>query len=46
MNTMTHARMAEAAINASLDSYLHGAQSGDVNQARYLHDLLDKMLIE
>ena len=23
---MTHARMAEAAINASLDAYLHGAQ--------------------
>mgnify|MGYP001553633524 FL=1 len=43
---MTHARMAEAAINASLDAYLHGAQSGDVNQARFLHDLLDKMLIE
>ena len=43
---MTHARMAEAAINASLDAYLHGAQDGDVNQARYLHDLLDKMLME
>ena len=43
---MTHARMAEAAINASLDAYLHGAQEGDVNQARSLHDLLDKMLTE
>lgn len=43
---MTHARMAEAAINASLDAHLHGAQHGDVNQARCLHDLLDKMLTE
>lgn len=43
---MTHARMAEAAINASLDAFLHGAQDGDVNQARCLHDLLDKMLTE
>lgn len=43
---MTHARMAEAAINASLDAYLHGAQDGDVNQARCLHDMLDKMLTE
>ena len=43
---MTHARMAEAAINASLDAYLHGARDGDVNQARCLHDMLDKMLTE
>ena len=43
---MTHARMAEAAINASLDACLHGAQEGDVNQARSLHDLLDRMLSE
>ena len=43
---MTHARMDEASINASLDAFLHGAQSGDVNQARCLHDLLDKMLLE
>jgi hypothetical protein len=44
--TMTHAKMAEATINASLDAYLHGARHGDVNQARYLHDMLDKMLTE
>lgn len=43
---MTHSRMAEAAINASLDAYLDGAQGGDVNQARCLHDMLDKMLTE
>ena len=43
---MTHARMDEAKINASLDSYLHGAQHGDVNQARCLHDMLDRMLTE
>lgn len=43
---MTHSRMAEAAINASLDAYLHDAQHGDVNQARCLHDMLDKMLTE
>lgn len=43
---MTHARIAEADINASLDAFLHGAQGGDVNQARCLHDLLDKMLTE
>ena len=43
---MTHARMAEAAINASLDAHLHGAQHGDVNQARSLHDMLDKILVE
>lgn len=43
---MTHAKMAETSINASLDAYLHGAQHGDVNQARQLHDMLDKMLSE
>lgn len=43
---MTQARMAEAAINASLDAFLHGARHGDVNQARRLHEMLDQMLIE
>ena len=43
---MTYARMAEAAINASLDAYLHGAQHGDAIQARHLHEMLDKMLTE
>lgn len=43
---MTQGRMAEAAINASLDAHLHEAQHGDVNQARCLHDLLDRMLTE
>lgn len=43
---MTHSRMSEADINASLDSLLHDAQLGDVNQARSLHDMLDKMLTE
>jgi hypothetical protein len=38
--------MAESTINASLDAYLHGAQEGDLNQARQLHELLDQMLTE
>jgi len=38
--------MDEATINASLDACLHGAESGDVNQARKLHDMLDRMLTE
>lgn len=41
---MTHTRMDEASINASLDKYLHGAREGDVNQARRLHEMLDYML--
>ena len=41
---MTHTRMDEASINASLDRYLHGAREGDVNQARRLHEMLDNML--
>ncbi len=43
---MTHARLDESAINASLDAYLHGARDGDINQARQLHDLLDRALTE
>ena len=43
---MKHARMAEAAINASLDACLRGAQHGDKTQARHLHEMLDKMLTE
>lgn len=43
---MTHTRMEEAAINASLDACLHGAKEGDTNQARRLHELLDLMLTE
>ncbi len=43
---MTHKRMDESAINASLDAYLHGAQGGDVYQARRLHEMLDFMLTE
>lgn len=43
---MAQARMDEATINASLDAYLHGAEKGDVNQARKLHDMLDRMLSE
>jgi hypothetical protein len=43
---MTHTRMDEAAINASLDACLHGAREGDSNQARRLHELLDLMLME
>jgi len=43
---MAEAKMAEAALDASLDAYLHAAQHGDVNQARNLHDLLKKMLTE
>ena len=43
---MTHARLPEATINASLDASLHEAQHGDINQARHLHDMLDKMLSE
>jgi hypothetical protein len=36
--------MDESTINASLDVFLHGAEKGDVNQARKLHELLDRML--
>ena len=43
---MSLVKLAEATINASLDGYLHGARHGDVNQARCLHDMLDKMLSE
>ena len=43
---MTGTRMNEATINASLDAYLHGAQQGDPQQARQLHELLDLMLTE
>lgn len=43
---MTDARMAEAAINASLDAYLKAARKGDARQARQLHEMLDKMLTE
>jgi hypothetical protein len=38
--------MDEASIDASLDAYLHGAQEGDVDQARRLHRMLDSMLSE
>ena len=41
---MTHKRMAEATIDASLDAYLHGAKEGDIDQARHLHKMLDQML--
>ena len=43
---MTGPRMNEATINASLDAYLHGAQQGDAQQARHLHEMLDLMLTE
>jgi hypothetical protein len=43
---MTHTRMDEAAINASLDACLHGAKKGDPEQARRLHEMLDLMLME
>jgi hypothetical protein len=38
--------MTEAAIDASLDAYLHGAKEGDANQSRRLHEMLDLMLTE
>lgn len=43
---MAHRHMDEATINASLDAFLHGAQSGDVEQARRLHEMLEQMLTE
>ena len=43
---MRHVRIDEAAINNSLDAYLHGAQEGDNDQARRLHEMLDFMLTE
>ena len=43
---MTHVRMNEATINASLDAFLHGAQEGNPDQARQLHEMLDLMLTE
>lgn len=43
---MAHRHIDEAAINASLDSFLHGAQMGDVEQARQLHEMLEQMLTE
>jgi hypothetical protein len=39
-------RMNEAAIDARLDECIRGAHSGDVGQARELHDILDAMLTE
>jgi len=38
--------MDEAAINASLDDYLHGAQKGNRYHAQRLHEMLDAMLTE
>lgn len=43
---MTNKRIAETTIDASLDAFLHGAQEGDVYQARQLHEMLDFMLTE
>ena len=43
---MSERRLSEAAIDTSLDAYLHGAREGDVHQARQLHDMLDRMLTE
>lgn len=43
---MTDAKLAEAALDSSLNAFLHAAQNGDVNQARNLHDMLEKMLTE
>lgn len=43
---MTGKRMAEATINASLDAHLHGAKTGDLEQARHLHKMFDRMLTE
>ena len=43
MNTR---HMDEAAINASLDDYLHGAQEGNRYHAQRLHEMLDAMLTE
>ena len=33
-------------INSSLDAFLHGAQAGDVEQAKRLHEMLEGMLTE
>mgnify|MGYP001815262356 CR=1 FL=1 len=41
---MANPRLDESTINASLDAYLHGAEKGDVNQARKLHEMLDRIL--
>jgi len=43
---MTGNRMTEATIDASLDAFLHGARDGDFQQARQLHEMLDRMLTE
>lgn len=43
---MTHVRMDEATINASLDAFLHDAREGNAEQARRLHEMLDLMLTE
>ena len=43
---MNARHMDEAAINASLDDYLHGAQEGNRYQAQRLHEMLDGMLTE
>lgn len=43
---MAQTRMTENSIDASLDALLRGANSGDSNQARQLHDMLDQMLNE
>jgi hypothetical protein len=38
--------MDEAALDASLDDYLHGAQQGNHHHAQRLHKMLDAMLTE
>ena len=43
---MNARHMDEAAIDASLDDYLHGAQEGNRYQAQRLHEMLDGMLTE
>ena len=43
---MSHKRLNEDTINASLDAYLHGAREGDTHQAQHLHEMLGSMLIE
>ncbi|MBT8047055.1 MAG: hypothetical protein HKN57_08845 [Xanthomonadales bacterium] len=42
---MTHNLISESTIDASIDAYLHGAKTGDVKQAKRLHEMLEQMLI-
>lgn len=42
---MSQNPISESKIDASLDAFLHGAKTGDVTQAKRLHEMLEQMLV-